>query len=39
VCDDQKFLTHTLVRCTDALPQIFAKPITITRFQPKERKY
>jgi succinate dehydrogenase/fumarate reductase flavoprotein subunit len=39
VRDDQKFLVHTLVRRTDALPQIFEKPVTITRFQPKERKY
>ena len=39
VRDDQKFLAHTLVRRTDALPQIFEKPVTITRFQPKERKY
>ena len=37
--NDQKFLVHTLVRRTDALPQIFEKPVTITRFQPKERKY
>jgi succinate dehydrogenase / fumarate reductase flavoprotein subunit len=37
--NDQKFLVHTLVRRTDELPQIFEKPVTITRFQPKERKY
>ena len=37
--DDVKFLAHTLVRHTDDAPQIFAKPVTITRFQPKERKY
>jgi succinate dehydrogenase / fumarate reductase flavoprotein subunit len=37
--NDVKFLTHTLVRHTDDLPQIFAKAVTITRFQPKERKY
>ena len=37
--NDQKFLAHTLVRRTDELPRIFEKPVTITRFQPKERKY
>jgi hypothetical protein len=30
---------HTLVRHTDKGPQIFNKPVTITRFQPQERKY
>ena len=37
--DDVIFLAHTLVRHTDDVPQIFEKPVTITRFQPKERKY
>ena len=37
--DDKAFLVHTLVRHTDKEPQIFEKPVTITRFQPKERKY
>jgi len=37
--DDKQFLVHTLVRRTDELPRIFEKPVTITRFQPKERKY
>jgi succinate dehydrogenase / fumarate reductase flavoprotein subunit len=37
--DDAQFLVHTLVRFTGDTPQIFAKPVTITRFQPKERKY
>ncbi len=37
--DDQRFLVHTLVRRTDEAPQILEKPVTITRFQPKERKY
>ncbi len=39
VRDDVQFLVHTLVRFTGAAPQIFEKPVTITRFQPKERKY
>ena len=37
--NDETFLVHTLVRLTDKGPQIFNKPVTITRFQPKERKY
>lgn len=37
--NDEKFLAHTLVRHTDDIPQIFEKGVTITRFQPKERKY
>ena len=37
--NDKQFLVHTLVRYTDDTPQIFEKPVTITRFQPKERKY
>jgi succinate dehydrogenase / fumarate reductase flavoprotein subunit len=37
--DDKTYLVHTLVRYSDKGPQIFEKPVTITRFQPKERKY
>jgi succinate dehydrogenase / fumarate reductase flavoprotein subunit len=37
--NDEKFLVHTLVRHTGDVPQIFEKGVTITRFQPKERKY
>jgi succinate dehydrogenase / fumarate reductase flavoprotein subunit len=37
--NDETYLVHTLVRHTDKGPQIFEKPVTITRFQPKERKY
>ena len=37
--NDATFLVHTLVRHTDDQPQILEKPVTITRFQPKERKY
>jgi succinate dehydrogenase flavoprotein subunit len=37
--NDAQFLVHTLVRFTGDTPQIFEKPVTITRFQPKERKY
>ena len=37
--NDATYLVHTLVRFTDQGPQILEKPVTITRFQPKERKY
>ena len=38
--DDQRFLVHTLARLdADKEPQIFTKPVTITKFEPKERKY
>jgi succinate dehydrogenase / fumarate reductase flavoprotein subunit len=37
--NDETYLVHTLVRLADTGPRIFNKPVTITRFQPKERKY
>jgi succinate dehydrogenase / fumarate reductase flavoprotein subunit len=38
--DDEKWLVHTLCKFSDTgEPQIAYKPVTITRFQPKERKY
>jgi succinate dehydrogenase / fumarate reductase flavoprotein subunit len=38
--DDKQFLAHTLVRYNEVKgPQIFAKPVVITQFEPKERKY
>jgi succinate dehydrogenase / fumarate reductase flavoprotein subunit len=38
--DDGRFLVHTMVRLgKDGVPQVFTKPVTISRFQPKERKY
>ncbi|MGD8961494.1 MAG: succinate dehydrogenase flavoprotein subunit [Desulfobacterales bacterium] len=38
--DDQGFLVHTMARLdADKGPQIFTKPVTITKFEPKERKY
>ena len=37
--DDKTLLVHTLVHLTDEGPQIFDKPVKITRFEPKERKY
>jgi len=38
--DDENWLVHTMFRHSpDEGPQIFFKPVTITKFQPKERKY
>ena len=37
--NDENYLVHTLVRYSDKGPQVFEKPVTITRFQPQERKY
>ncbi len=37
--DDKKWLKHTLIFKTDDKPKIDYRPVSITRFQPKERKY
>ena len=38
--DDANWLKHTLVRKVDGgVPQLSYKPVTITKFQPKERVY
>ena len=38
--NDREFLVHTLVRPGDSgRPVVSTKPVTITRFQPQERKY
>ena len=38
--DDKGFLSHTMVRLSEeGAPVLFAKPVSITQFQPKERKY
>jgi succinate dehydrogenase / fumarate reductase flavoprotein subunit len=38
--DDEKFLAHTMVRYDQAKgPQIFTKPVAVTKFEPQERKY
>jgi succinate dehydrogenase / fumarate reductase flavoprotein subunit len=37
--DDVNFLHHTMARLSGEAPQIFSKPVTITRFQPQERTY
>jgi succinate dehydrogenase / fumarate reductase flavoprotein subunit len=37
--DDARWLKHTLTRRTDHGPEVFYKPVTITRFAPKPRVY
>jgi fumarate reductase flavoprotein subunit len=37
--NDQDFLYHTMAFRTDGAPRLDRKPVTITRFQPEERKY
>jgi succinate dehydrogenase / fumarate reductase flavoprotein subunit len=37
--DDEKFLKHSLIRKGEEGPELFYKPVRITRFQPMERKY
>ena len=38
--DDKKFLSHTLVRYNESNdPLMLTKPVNITRYEPKERKY
>ena len=37
--DDARWLAHTLVKKTSGGLQIQKKPVTITEFEPKERKY
>ena len=38
--DDEKWLVHTMARYVpDKKPELTYRPVTITRFQPQERKY
>jgi succinate dehydrogenase / fumarate reductase flavoprotein subunit len=37
--DDENFLRHTLVTWEDGRPQLDWKPVTMTKWQPQERKY
>jgi len=37
--DDANWLKHTLIKKSDHGPQLFYKPVTITRYQPKVRTY
>jgi succinate dehydrogenase / fumarate reductase, flavoprotein subunit len=37
--DDEKWLKHTIARYTEDGPELSYKPVTITKWQPEERKY
>jgi succinate dehydrogenase / fumarate reductase flavoprotein subunit len=37
--DDESYLRHTLVTLEDGEPKLEWKPVTITKWQPEERKY
>ena len=38
--DDENFLCHSMIRLDEnKQPQLFTKPVAITKYQPKERKY
>jgi succinate dehydrogenase / fumarate reductase flavoprotein subunit len=37
--DDENFMKHTLVRVEDEQPQLDWKPVTVTKWEPMERKY
>jgi succinate dehydrogenase/fumarate reductase flavoprotein subunit len=37
--DDARFMRHTLVRLRDGSPELDWKPVTVTKWQPMERKY
>jgi succinate dehydrogenase / fumarate reductase flavoprotein subunit len=37
--DDANYLQHTLVTMSDGRPKVDWKPVTITKWQPQERKY
>ena len=37
--DDESFLKHTIVTWVDGAPQLGWKPVTMTKWQPEERKY
>jgi succinate dehydrogenase / fumarate reductase flavoprotein subunit len=37
--DDEHYLRHTLVTMQDGRPQVNWKPVTMTKWQPKERTY
>jgi succinate dehydrogenase / fumarate reductase flavoprotein subunit len=37
--DDENYMRHTLVRWHDGRPELDWKPVTVTKWQPQERKY
>jgi len=37
--DDENFMKHTVVTWVDGDPKLDWKPVTVTKWQPQERKY
>jgi succinate dehydrogenase / fumarate reductase flavoprotein subunit len=37
--DDENYMKHTLVRLADGRPELEWRPVTMTKWQPQERKY
>jgi succinate dehydrogenase flavoprotein subunit len=37
--DDESFMKHTIVRSLDGRPELEWRPVTVTKWEPQERKY
>jgi succinate dehydrogenase flavoprotein subunit len=37
--DDENYMQHTIVRSVDGSPELEWRPVTVTKWQPQERKY
>src|SRR5207245_4155769 len=37
--DDENYMKHTIVRWVDGRPELEWRPVTMTKWQPQERKY
>jgi succinate dehydrogenase flavoprotein subunit len=37
--DDENYMQHTIVRSVDGKPELEWRPVTVTKWQPQERKY
>ena len=37
--DDENYMKHTVVTLADGRPHLDWKPVTMTKWQPQERKY
>jgi succinate dehydrogenase / fumarate reductase flavoprotein subunit len=37
--DDENYMQHTIVRSVDGRPELEWRPVTVTKWQPQERKY
>jgi succinate dehydrogenase/fumarate reductase flavoprotein subunit len=37
--DDENYMRHTMITQSDGRPQLDWKPVTVTKWEPQERKY